>query len=326
MKEDKFKEKWISEKPIYKAWGEFILETITNELKNRGKNLEVFLKVPPICRLKQDDSLIDKAFYRPDKNYSDPYKEIEDKIGIRFVVLLLEDIKEIENILKESDYWEFDPCKHFEIDKKNEPLLFTYQSVHFILRPKNSLSFAGVVIPPATPCEVQVRTLLQHAHAELTHDAIYKAKKAVKPEVHRTVAKSMALIETTDTFFGEVVEYLNHGPVKEYEILERLNGMYELFVDIKPCTHKSSLYLWEEFEQLASIELPEDIQKFLDKYPSLKDVIRSRYSSNILYQQSVILFLYWMLKNKRKRLLKDWPFQRTLLEQMAGDLGISIRD
>ena len=64
-----------------------------------GKNLDSFLKLPAKHRLKDDKSLIDKAFYRADKQYRDPYREIEDKVGARFVVLLIEDIKDICKIL-----------------------------------------------------------------------------------------------------------------------------------------------------------------------------------------------------------------------------------
>ncbi|TOO37902.1 (p)ppGpp synthetase, partial [Vibrio parahaemolyticus] len=76
--------------------------------------------------------------------------------------------------------------------------------MHYVVRARVDLQVKGLMIKAGTPCEIQVRTLLQHAYAELTHDAVYKAKTVVEPEVHRTVAKSMALIETTDDFFSDV--------------------------------------------------------------------------------------------------------------------------
>ncbi|MFI0377863.1 MAG: GTP pyrophosphokinase family protein [Candidatus Thiodiazotropha sp.] len=172
MNEAEFIKQWELDKPAYRAWGEYIVEIISQELESSGKDLDVFFKIPAKYRLKEDSSLVDKAFYRPGKDYSDPYNQIEDKVGVRFVVLLLDDIQEICNAVQGSNSWNFDACKNFNEDKEKNPLLFTYQSVHYILRPKEEMDVGGVTIPISTPCEVQVRTLLQHAHAELTHDAI----------------------------------------------------------------------------------------------------------------------------------------------------------
>lgn len=328
MSESELLEKWESEKPIYKEWGDFIVSEISRQLESQEKDLQSFFKVIPKPRLKENSSLVDKAYYRANKSYSDPYSQIEDKVGVRFVVLLLNDIQCICDIINSSELWNFDPCKHFEADKKKEPLLFTYQSVHYILRPKKDIEINGVKISTLISCEVQVRTLLQHAHAELTHDSVYKAKRSVQPDVHRTIAKSMALIETTDSFFMDVTKNLNAGPLEDFNILGRLNSIYELFTGLNPHSTKFTLTIWDAFEQLISPNLVDDISKFLEQpaYVHLSEVIKSRYIGNTLYQQGVILFLYWMLVNRKQRLLRDWPFQRDLLQPMANDLGISTWD
>jgi len=326
MNETELREQWESEKPAYHAWGEYVVNTISQALKSKGKDLDAFLKTPAKYRLKDDNSLIDKAFYRPGKSYLDPYNEIEDKVGARFIVLLLDDIKEICDIVEKFEGWDFDACKHFDEDKENDPLLFTYQSVHYILRPNKEFVIKDITISVDTLCEVQIRTLLQHAHAELTHDAIYKSKRVVQPKVHRTVAKSIALIETTDDFFTDVTQLLDHGPLEENSILERLDGIYFSFTDIKPHTQKSSIVIWDKFEQFINAELVDEIQAMLAKHTFLSDVIKKQYSINVFYQQSTILFVYWMLKKKKQRLLADWPLQKKLLDPLAIDLGISTYD
>ncbi len=322
MNEAEFKAQWESDRPIYEAWGNHIVDTISQSLVDQGKDLDVFLKVPAKCRLKDDISLIDKAFYRG-KAYSDPYSEIEDKVGARFIVLLLEDLQEVCRTIESSDVWDFDACKHFDIDRENDPLLFTYQSVHYILRPKEGFTVEGIAIPASTTCEVQIRTLLQHAHAELTHDAIYKSKRTVRPKVHRTVAKCMALIETTDDFFSEATKQLNYGPLEEYGVVARLDGLYNSMTGIQSYPQKSSIVIWDQFEQLIDENLVEDIQSTLSKFTSLSEIIKARYSESVLYQQSTVLFVYWMLKKKKNRLLRDWPFPNSMLEPLANDLGIS---
>jgi ppGpp synthetase/RelA/SpoT-type nucleotidyltranferase len=325
MNEQEFKLKWKSEKLLYSAWGTFIVESISQSLLAQGKDLNTFLKIPAKYRLKEENSLIDKAFYR-DKDYSDPYSQIEDKVGVRFIVLLLDDIENICNIIRSSNEWEFDACKHFEEDKNNEPLLFTYQSVHFVLRPKHDITIGDIVVPKSTPCEVQVRTLLQHAHAELTHDAIYKAKKAIKPEVHRNVAKSMALIETTDSIFTQVTQTLNKGPLQELGIINRLDGIYLSMTGLTPHNQKSSLVIWDAFEQLIDDKLIDNIQNFLKKNAYISELIKENYTDSTLYQQSTVLFIYWLLKKKRTRLLADWPLSKRALDPFANDLVISLWD
>ncbi|ASF46781.1 GTP pyrophosphokinase [Methylovulum psychrotolerans] len=323
MTESEFRRLWESEKPAYNAWGGYVILKTTQELLKKGKNLDSFLKTPAKHRLKDDNSLIDKAFYRPGKSYSDPYRQIEDKVGVRFIVLLLDDITEICEIIQNVDDWDFDACKHFDKDKETSPLLFTYQSVHYILRPKKDINSEGVTIPESTSCEVQIRTLLQHAHAELTHDAIYKAKRIIQPIVHRTVAKSMALIETTDGFFTDVTHQLNDGPLEKHAILKKLDNLYFVFTGLTSCMQKSSLVIWDVFEQFIDDSLIDSIQKLLDNNPFLSETIKSRYSEHSLYQQSTALFIYWLLKKKKQRLLSDWPLSKSSLESFAVDLGIS---
>lgn len=326
MTEQEFRDKWNSDKPLYEAWGDFVVSTILSRVRERGKDPEILVKIPPKYRLKTDESLIDKAFYRPNKSYDDPYLQIEDKVGARFVVLLLEDIDLICSIVEASDDWSFDKCRHFDDEKKANPMLFTYQSVHYVLRPKRVISHNGKTVVGDVPCELQIRTLLQHAHAELTHDAIYKAKRTVNPEVHRTVAKSMALIETTDGFFAEATKKLNHGPLEEHSITERFDGLYYSYTGIKPHVQKSSLVVWDEFEQFIDADLVEKVSQFVSANTHLSGIIKARYMQHSLFQQSVILFVYWMLAKRRQRLLSDWPFQRDILDLMATDLGISLQN
>jgi len=325
MNEADFLKQWESEKHIYKAWGEYVVGSICGDIAEKGKDIDVFFKIPATSRLKENSSLVDKAFYRTGKNYSDPYNQIEDKVGARFVVLLLDDIEDICDIVQSNDVWIVDACKHFDEDKEKDPLLFTYQSVHFILRPKEEILVDGVAIPTFTACELQVRTLLQHAHAELTHDAIYRAKRTVQPKVHRTVAKSMALIETTDDFFSSVKEQLNYGPLQEYGVIDRLDGLYLSLTGIKSHAQKSSIVVWDTYEKFVDENLFESIQSMFkdSKYNGLPETIKNRYSENIFYQQSIVLFIYWMLVNKKRRLLQDWPFNRELFEPLAVDLGVN---
>lgn len=325
MNEQDFISLWNKEKPIYSAWGLFIIDQIKSSLKDQGKDLKSFLKIDTIePRLKSDESILDKAFHRPEKSYQDPYHQIEDKVGIRFVVLLTEDIEFICETIQSNPTWKYDNCKHFAQDKVTEPLLFSYQSVHYVLHPAEDFTYNGIKIPSSTPCEVQIRTLLQHAHAELTHDSIYKAQKKVHPEVHRAVAKSMALIETTDEFFSYATKKLNQGPLQEHGIVEGLDSIFFKNTELKPISQRSSLVIYDTFEQFLDDSTLQSIIEFSQINSFIFEKIKDRYFSEVFFKQSVVLFVYWMMRNKKRRLNQDWPLSRSLLENIANDLGISI--
>lgn len=324
MNELIFLEKWKTEKTMYKAWGDFVIQIIENKLQELGTDdLDSFFKIPVKSRLKTQDSLLDKAFRR-NKSYADPYLEIEDKVGVRFVVLLTSDIEIIEDIIKENLIWDYDLSRDFKEEQEKDPLIFTYQSVHFILRPKKSILHNTIEIKPSTPCEVQIRTILQHAHAELTHDAIYKSKRIAQPKVHRTVAKSMALIETTDEFFCRVTKELNQGPLINLKIVEQLDSMYIALTELQPNHQKSSLSIWDAFEEFIDGELIHNIQLFIDKNKYIPEIIKEKYLLNTIYRESIVLFIFWMLKKHKNILLKNWPLPLENLAPLAIDIGVSI--
>ncbi len=324
MNQEEFLRKWNLEKPIYEAWGKFIILHISSTLEKKGLNPKHFLKIPVIERLKEDNSLIDKAFIR--KTYTDPYNEIEDKVGLRFVVLLTDEIKTLIEIITSDESWIAIHARDYEKEKEEKPLLFAYQSMHFILRPSKEFEFNSIRIPIDIPCEVQIRTLLQHAHAELTHDAIYKSSKKIKPHVNRTVSKCMALIETTDDFFCVATKALQEGPVLEFKIVERLDSLFLIKIGLHSYHEKSSLIIFDTFEKFITEDLIDNIDKLLNRKPYLIDKIKVKYSIFKIYQQSVILFAYWLIDTKKRRTQEDWPLDRKILELLATDLGISLNN
>lgn len=323
MNQVEFLSKWETDKPIYKAWGEFIVSQILENLRKEDINPEIFLKITPKERTKENQSLVDKAFNRG-KKYQDPYNDIEDKVGVRFVVLLTDDIKKIIDFISNNIFWNATHAKDYEQEIEKEPLLFAYQSMHYILRPKEAFDYQGLTISENVACEVQIRTLLQHAHAELTHDAIYKSQKKIKPIVHRTVARCMALIETTDSFFCEATKQINTGPIYDYKIIERLDSLYLTHTQLTPNNQKSSLIILDTFESLINEKTIDDINFLISRKPYLIEIIKEKYVVFNIYQQSIVLFIFWLLETRRSRTKEDWPLEWKILEMLATNMGINL--
>src|SRR5690606_25885652 len=139
-----------------------------------------------------------KAFLRNKGWFQNIYDDITDKVGIRYVVGLTHQIGLITSLINNSDLWLCTQSREFNEWINSDPRIFDYQSAHLILTSHHDICFGGTKIPSGTSCELQIRTLLQHAYAELSHDTLYKSSITSQPEVHRLFAKSMALMETTD--------------------------------------------------------------------------------------------------------------------------------
>ena len=210
MTEAELLARWRAEKPLYEAWADFISLKVHEALQASiaPVSLDYFIKVPVKPRLKADSTLVDKALHR--KQYTNPYEDLTDKVGMRFVVLLTTDIKKVCDAIEgaaRQGFWDASKDRDYEKERLDKPLEFSYQSVHYVLRAKDGIEHQGRKIPGGATCEVQIRTLLQHAHSELTHDTLHKPKITAQPGVKRTVAKSMALIEATDEFFEQAITW-----------------------------------------------------------------------------------------------------------------------
>lgn len=325
MNENEFRNRWHAEKAMYDAWGKLIVKKISESLSTTLEvDLQNFLKIPAKHRLKDDNSLLDKAFYRS-KPYANPYDDIEDKVGVRFVVMLQSDADKVcQTITQVSETlgWDLLHCRNYQEERIAEPMLFTYQSHHFIVRNRQGINESDVFIKENTPCEIQVRSLLQHAYAELTHNAVYKKNTLIEPEVTRTIAKTMAFIETADEFFLKVVNETESVTVSHCELL--LDSIFEDLTGVKPVKLNSTIIILDTFKTLIDATFEDDIKMFVRKNEFIGGVIKEKMAGNKFYMQSVIVFVYWLMKRRKSVLEANWPLDWKIIESMRLDIGVSF--
>lgn len=231
MKMDNFykkEEQLISEynklKPLLGQWGRYVDGFSLDLLGSSGFDFS-HIQIYPKYRPKTDISLIRRAFYRNFENSSDPLKKIEDKIGTRIVVTTLDDVKEIrELIMNHSRFWTPRESRGIEkyLSKPNE---FGYQSLHINLTPTNEVPGFETMEKKQREyyiCELQVRTLLQHAFAEVAHDTIYKGAFGADSQLVRILSRGMALMEVTDESFCQAYEIMKKEETYEKSFLNRL--------------------------------------------------------------------------------------------------------
>jgi putative GTP pyrophosphokinase len=328
MNEQEFLKKYDSEKPIFKAWGAFVNQTIYSALISRfgdDEKVKLFLRIQPEPRIKSDKSIISKAFFRG-KGYSDPYENITDKVGLRYVVLLLDEIKIVSEIVEQTGIWTCSKDKDFENEINQTPFTFGYQSLHYIVRNKEAIKTNSINIPPNTPCEIQIRTLLQHACSELTHDTIYKPKiRNINPVIYRSIAKSIALSEATDDIFRNVSMTIHEENQKLDQLFEDLKSLYQ---SIRPVDYeeKTNFFILDALNELLSAVDKTDVERFLSEYPTVKDIILRKSSSFFLYKQPVILLLYYLIQYQRGNFQRLWPLTPADIQPLYSDLGIAFNN
>lgn len=324
MEIEKFRQYLQETHLAYEKWGIYVAQKINESLKAAGLSSS-FIKIPVEPRVKAIESALGKLGR---KGYTNPLQQMTDLVGIRFVVLLSDEVKLVCDAIEGEASWNASVARDVDEEIKKNTKIFDYQSQHYEVRPREAMELAGETITPEMCCEIQIRTLLQHAYAEMVHDNIYKPTGLVPVKAERHVARSMALMETTDELFSQTMEYLKEANAPRVEFLKDITAIYrdKIGGQYLAADDKSATVLIDEFRELLIDGLKSDISELLElkKYIPLK--IISRAASVPMFNQAAVLFVYWLaLKHDTDDLMKRWPLPGYLnsLETILSDLDRS---
>ena len=183
-------------------------QKFATEYERLGKNvveaLKTFLKENNIpfldiyYRIKSFESFSEKI---DRKNYENPFIDIEDICGIRIISYYISDIPKISELISK----EFSVIE--EEDKADLLGLkeFAYRSKHFIIRINekwtSAPNYRGL---EKLKAEIQVRTILMHAWAEIEHKLNYKSDSQVPDKFQRKLFRLSAKFEEADEQFEEL--------------------------------------------------------------------------------------------------------------------------
>jgi putative GTP pyrophosphokinase len=332
MEQKEFVNLYNQEMPMYETWADFVCEEINSEIKSHcrdDKEYSEWIKIPPTKRVKTIDSLVSKVFVRHHEYYKgkNAYQEVTDKAGVRFVVLLTSQLSHVSKFIENSHSWTFEKSREFDDWKEKDPRLFDYQSVHYIVSCSSDVLHNDVVVKEGTTCEVQVRTLLQHAYAELAHDTIYKGNVKAEPEVVRSFAKSMALMETTDGLLCEAKAtldkastYINQWKYIIKEETEKRLANLDVIND-----DSNNDFLIDNFVEFLKKHSIEEFSNFLEEYTYIPERIGIRIDQGLFleFRQGYMLLVYFLVRKHRRSFHKSWPFDLRILEGVYSDLGLS---
>ncbi len=161
----------------------------------RSKNVRVHSVT---CRPKDVDRLKDKLS-RPEKHY-DRLTDVTDLAGVRIITHFASEVDEIATIIER----EFKVLPEHSIDKRQalDPDRFGYLSLHYVCTLANKRARLTENAPYRhLTCEIQIRSILQHAWAEIEHNLGYTSAEAIPRSVRRRFCRLAALLETADSEF-----------------------------------------------------------------------------------------------------------------------------
>jgi putative GTP pyrophosphokinase len=134
------------------------------------------------------------------KVYESLSDNITDLAGVRIIAYFASDVDKIVPLIKK----EFKVDPQHSVDKRlsADPAVFGYASVHLVVefRPK-MLKLPEFALFNKMKCEIQVKTILQHAWAEIEHDIVYKSPEDIPFRLRRRFACLAGLLEIADREF-----------------------------------------------------------------------------------------------------------------------------
>jgi ppGpp synthetase/RelA/SpoT-type nucleotidyltranferase len=218
-----------------------LLGQVLEEVLTRAADTYAPLAIVQV-RAKGIPSFAEKCLRKCHK-YSQPVDQLTDLCGARIIVHTQEQVERISRFLEER--FEIDWANSEDIGKRLKTSEFGYRSVHYIVTFKRgAFSTKDRDFPVKVPArlyggkrgmknpraEVQVRTLLQHAWADIGHDLLYKSGVEA-PEVWlRDYARFAAMLETADGVASGVAGRMRRfiSSYSAYMTREQMNEELEL--------------------------------------------------------------------------------------------------
>jgi len=174
-------------------------------------------------------------------------KELYDLSGIRVVGYVRSDVKKIVKILQNNFAVDEDKSKDKSLELKLDQ--FGYRAIHIIC----TLPETRLILPEYKKFkdmyfEIQVKTILEHAWAQIEHDRNYKYK-GIPKDIQHDFYLAAGILETADNQFESINERIEKY-VKSIKKKTQEGKLQE--IEINPATLKS--YFVDKFSQKLKFE------------------------------------------------------------------------
>ena len=179
-----------------------VRQLIVNEIKERVEQILASFDSKPVIsgRIKNFASFFSKYLRLLKDGLSHP--KITDLLGVRIICPFIEDLQVTEEIINKSfNVIEREIKGHYTFKE------FGYESTHLLIKiPDELIERHGD--PGTDIMEIQIRTILQDAWAEVEHELVYKAEFSPFDEpMKRKLAAVNASLSLADIIFQEIRSY-----------------------------------------------------------------------------------------------------------------------
>lgn len=204
MKKDKVLQKLLADKkqitqkysdlqPEYKLLTKEVYDLIKKKIQKAG--------LDPISiekRTKTKKSFWEKVIH---KKYQNPFEDMKDISAIRIICLIPKELKNVERLIRQ----EFNVQESKNKKEEMTPYKFWYRSHHFKITLENDQINKGKYkLLKNFEAEIQIRSVLMHAWAEMEHKINYKNKFKLAEKKKRRIARLSALLELADALLDEI--------------------------------------------------------------------------------------------------------------------------
>jgi ppGpp synthetase/RelA/SpoT-type nucleotidyltranferase len=193
---------YFKRRDFYEDLSGVVKSIVEESLKRRG------IKVHSVQARAKDPAGVARKAALPSETdpmrpkYAQPLEQITDLAGVRVITYFPSTLTEIDEVLSTE-------FRVAERSDKGAMLIeedrFGYQSIHYLVRltPQRSRlpeykRFADVIT------EIQVRTILQHAWAEIEHDIQYKSASVIPHQIRRRFTALAGMFELADREFQAI--------------------------------------------------------------------------------------------------------------------------
>lgn len=221
-------------KSRYESYIPLLIQIRENIHKKIKENIYLSSQPTYKARIKSFSSYYRKLIRQKSEEaaLSDSLVCLTDMIGIRVICTFLEDISVVLEQLKEI----FDIR---EIERKGADLNFKefgYESIHVLIAIPEACVPVDIddnlPLPNDLVCEIQIRTILQDAWAEVEHELIYKSEfTPFDMPLRRKLASMNASLNLADIIFQEIRDYqkklqdeMNERKLQFYNIADTITN------------------------------------------------------------------------------------------------------
>ena len=185
-----------------KRCGDFTAFTEVTEKLIKELLKENNIRVHSVTSRIKDRESLRKKIVRSEKQLA-KLGEIHDISGLRIITYFSDHVNLVARMIEN----EFDVDAKLSVNKMDllDPDRFGYVSLHYVAKLSASrLRLTEYRRFADCQCEIQIRSILQHAWAEIEHDLGYKSTLAVPKQIRRRFSRLAGLLEIADAEFDQI--------------------------------------------------------------------------------------------------------------------------